>query len=159
MILLGGAGTTMLDAWVTPDRWRIAVPPLGVVRRGGSKAPDDLPVAFLRYAFFGSLGGRLFAASMPHDGSMFLLRDGDALVEVRERRCDRGTLTIIRRRTGARTERAEECGTIAFPRPGDWVAYRDERSGIRVDLAIETLGVSRPDARAFEDPDSPEGAL
>ncbi len=159
MILLGAAGVTMLDAWVTPDRWRIAVPALGVVRRGGTEAPDDLPVAFLRYAFFGSLDGRLFAASMRRDGLTFLLRDADALVELRERRCDRGTLTLTRRRTGARVERAEECRKLSLHQPGDWVAYRDERSGMLVELAIETVGEKSPDAGAFEDPDSPGGAL
>ncbi len=153
MVLLGAAGMTMLDAWVTPDRWRIAVPPLSVFRRGGRTAPDDLPVAFLRYAFFRPLAGRLFAASKRGDGFAFLLRDADAIVDVRERRCDRGTLFVTSRRAATRVELVEECRGSAVPRPGDWVSYRDERSGVIIDIAIESMSRTPPDTEAFEDPD------
>jgi len=63
MILVGVAGVTMLDAWVTPARWRVAVPMLGVLRRGGADDPADLPIGFLRWWFFTPLEGRLFAAT------------------------------------------------------------------------------------------------
>src|SRR5580704_6974926 len=47
MMLVGAAGATLLDAWVTPTRWRIAVPPLDLVRRGANDEPRDMPVGFL----------------------------------------------------------------------------------------------------------------
>ena len=36
MILVGGAGLTLLDAWVARRGWRFAVPSAEVVRRGGA---------------------------------------------------------------------------------------------------------------------------
>jgi hypothetical protein len=158
MILVAGAGATMLDAWVTRDQWRIAVPPAGIVRRGGSGDPDDLPVGFLRWWFFRPLEGMLFAASRSQGTSgaedVFLLRDDDgAAVELRAGRC----LRASRRRNG-RTEHVDECLVRVRPAAGDCVRYQDESSGLIVDLQLESLATAPPDEDAFRDPDAPGGA-
>jgi len=158
MILVAGAGATMLDAWVTRDRWRIAVPPAGIVRRGGSDEPRDVPVGFLRWWFFRPLEGMLFAARTAgprESGDLFVLRDTDgATVELRAGRCLRAS-----RRVRARTERVEECGrSPRVPGPGDRVRYEDESSGLTVDLELESLSSEPPDDEAFRDPDGPGGA-
>jgi hypothetical protein len=158
MILVAGAGATMLDAWVTRDQWRIAVPPAGIVRRGGGGDPDDLPVGFLRWWFFRPLEGMLFAASRSQGTAgredVFLLRDDDgSAVELRAGRC----LRASRRRNG-RTERVDECLVRAQPAPGDRVRYQDESSGLVVDLQLESLSTAPPDEDAFRDPDAPGDA-
>jgi hypothetical protein len=155
MILVAGAGATMLDAWVTPDQWRIAVPPAGIIRRGGGGDPGDLPVGFLRWWFFRPLEGTLFAASRGRGTSggedVFLLRAEDgAAVELRAGRC----LRASRRRSG-RAERVDECLARAQPAPGDRVRYEDESSGLTVDLQVESMATAPPDEEAFRDPDAP----
>jgi hypothetical protein len=156
MILVGGAGATLLDAWVTRDRWRIAVPPAALVRRGGGDEPRDLPIGFLRWWFFRPLEGTLFAAApaegVGRAGDVFLLRDEDgATVELRAGACLRAS-----RRAGARTERVEDCSAReGEPRPGDRVRYEDEASGFTVDMQLESLASQPPDEEAFRDPDAP----
>ncbi len=63
MILLAGAGSTMLDAWVSMDRYRFAIPALDRVRSGSESEVADLPVGFLRWWFLAPLSGTLFAAA------------------------------------------------------------------------------------------------
>jgi hypothetical protein len=156
MILVGGAGVTVLDAWMTPQRWRIAVPPLSLVRRGGADEPDGLPVGFLRWWFFTPFAGTLFAAAhhagRDGAGDLLLLRDGAAVIELRP-----GTCLQARRRSGRRSERVEECASRAFPQPGDSVRYEDETSGLTIDLAIESLAAAPPEEDAFVDPDEGGG--
>jgi hypothetical protein len=155
MILVGGAGATLLDAWVTRDRWRIAVPPAAIVRRGGSDEPRDLPIAFLRWWFFRPLEGTLFAAARSEGtggaDDVFLLHDADgATLELRVGACLRAS-----RRLGARTERVEDCSARdGATRPGDRVRYEDEASGLTVDLQLESLAAEPPDEEAFGDPDA-----
>jgi hypothetical protein len=153
MILVGAAGLTLLDAWVTPDEWRVAVPPAGVVRRGAAEEPDDLPVGFLRWSFFRPLEGILFEGRLRPD-RVFFLRDGQAVVEVRHRPCEHGELTITTRRVHGRTERIDECREPGPPQSGDWVHYEDEANGLRVDLAIEAAAGQAPDEDAFRDPEA-----
>jgi hypothetical protein len=158
MILVAGAGGTLLDAWVTRDRWRIAVPPAGLIRRGGAEDPRELPVGFLRWWFFRPLEGRLFAASRatpsttpPED--VFLLRDDDgAAIELRAGRCLRAS-----RRLRFRTERVDECPAEGTARAGSRVRYEDESSGLTVELELEASGRA-PEDDAFRDPDAPGGA-
>jgi hypothetical protein len=159
MILVGGAGATVLDAWVTPDKWRVAVPPLALVRRGGSDEPSDLPVGFLRWWFFRPLEGTVFAAGATPAAEMWLLRDGDAVVELREARCDRGTLTTSTRRVGARTERIDECRAGASRSANDRVSYEDEATGLVVRIVLEEVARDPPSEEAFANPDgrSPKG--
>jgi hypothetical protein len=157
MILVAGAGATLLDAWVTRDRWRIAVPPAGFVRRGGADEPSELPVGFLRWWFFRPLEGRLFAASAaaaataPED--VFLLRDDDgAAIELRAGPCLRAS-----RRLRARTERVDECPRTDPTHAADRVRYVDESTGLSVELELEASGRA-PEEDAFRDPDAPGGA-
>ena len=167
MILVGAAGATMLDAWVTPERWRIAVPPAGVLRRGGDGGarggqpegdePDDLPVGFLRWLFFRPLAGTLFGGSLQPGHVLFLLRDDDAVLEVRLGVCRRGALTVTMRRDRGRTERLEECRAGGAVTPGDSVRYEDEKAGLSVDLTIESVAAGPPEADAFENPDGDGG--
>jgi hypothetical protein len=162
MVLVGGAGGTMLDAWITAAQWRVAIPPAGQLRRGDGVEAElgdgggarDLPVGFLRWLFFTPLQGTLFAGTQEQDGLSFLLRDGDAVLEVRLRSCDRGQLSIITRRSRGRVERLEECRAPSSPQPGDWVTYRDDSNGLRCDLAIESVASESPDDIAFRDPDA-----
>lgn len=157
IILVGAAGATMLDAWITPDRWRIAVPPADLMRRGGADEPRELPVGFLRWLFFRPLEGTLFAGSMEDGGLLFLLRDGAAVLEVRLGECDRGKLTTTTRRASAQAEHLDECrasGASAPPAAGDWIRYRHEGSGLSVELAIESVSSGPPEEGAFVDPDS-----
>jgi hypothetical protein len=154
MVLVGAAGTTMLDAWMTPHKWRIAVPPANVVRRGDDgKEPSELPVGFLRWSFFRPLEGTLVAGSPQVGGMLFVLRDDEAVLEVRVRPCDRGELTMTTRHAAGRTERLDECRASSTPRQGDWVRYEDQSSGLRVDLTLESVAEELPDEEAFRDPD------
>ncbi len=153
MVLVGPAGTTMLDAWITRDRWRVAVPSLEVVRRGGEDAPPDLPVGFLRWWFLTPLDGALFGAAFTDPGVAWLLRDGDAVIELRLAPAPDGEALTVARRVGGRSERIEELRAGTAPHVGDRVHYVDETSGLRVDLMLESVASRPPDEGAFLDPD------
>jgi hypothetical protein len=156
MILVAGAGSTVLDAWVTRGRWRISVPPLDLVRRGSVEAPADMPIGFLRWWFLTPLTGTLFAAALVDGGTSWLLRDGDSVIELRSASCPRGSLLAATRRA-LRPEAAEhvtECRERAAPSAGDWARYVDEVRGLHVDVVLESVAESPPDARAFVDPDA-----
>ena len=157
IILVAGAGATILDAWVTRERWRVAVPPAGIVRRGGDDEPNDLPIGFLRWWFFHPLEGTLLAAhredAATGPGDVFVLRCADgATIELRAGRCLRAS-----RHDRGRTESVEDCSAGAS-RPGDRVRYEDEASGLTVDLHLESLAAAPPDEEAFRDPDALGGA-
>jgi hypothetical protein len=153
MILVGVGGMTMLDAWVTPKRWRVAIPPLGLVRRGGEGEPEDLPIGFLRWWFFTPMQGRLFAAKFDGAAPTWLLRDGESVVELHGGTCERGArLLAIRRRRG-RAESVDECPVEARPAVGDRVRYADASTGLAVDLVLETVTGEPPPNEAFADPD------
>jgi hypothetical protein len=162
MILVGAAGGTMLDAWVTQEHWRIAIPPTGRVRRGDASASDlrdggdadHLPVGFLRWLFFTPLRGTLFAGARSSDGLLLVLRDGEVVLEVRLGACDRGRLATTTRRSHGHTERLDECRASAAPQRGDWVSYQDKNSGLSIALAIESVAPEPPNDVAFRDPDN-----
>jgi hypothetical protein len=155
MILVGGAGVTTVDAWVTPSRWRLAVPPVALVRRGGFDDPPGLPIGFLRWWFFTPLRGRLSAAMPTGSGWLWLLRDGDTVVEVRLDVCLRGQRLAAVRRSRDGSERVDECHADAFaaPRAGDRVDYVDDRSGLRVELVLESVTGAAPTEEALRDPE------
>ena len=157
MILVGVAGVTMLDAWITPRRWRVAVPPLGLVRRGRSDEPVDLPIGFLRWWFFTPLEGKLFAATLDGAAPVWLLRDGGAVVEVRAGSCDRGSRLFVARRRRGRAESVDECRGGSGPGVGDHVRYEDAGSGLVIELVLESVSAEPPGEEAFADPDV-EGA-
>jgi hypothetical protein len=153
MVLVGAAGATMLDAWVTSTRWRVAIPPLDLVRRGGVDEPRDMPVGFLRWWFLTPLRGTLIAAAVVDSGALWVLREGDAVVELRELPCERGCLQATRRALG-HAETVEECHEAPAPTPGDSARYVDEVSGLKVDLHLESIAQSPPQGEAFDDPDA-----
>jgi hypothetical protein len=156
MVLVGVAGSTLLDAWVTRSAWRIAVPAASMVRRGGGTAPAALPVAFLRWWFLARFAGELFASRVQPDERLWLVRDRAAVVELRIGRCDRGTRLVARRRTvDAGDESVEECRRAAIPSAGDTVRYADRTSGLEVTFAVEGVTPEPPDPAAFRDPDEP----
>lgn len=160
MILVGAAGATLLDAWVTPTAWRIAVPAASIVRRGGAIAPSTLPVGFLRWWFLARFSGGLFAARVRPEERLWLVRDGTAVVELRLGRCARGVrIAAARRTTGVprESESVEECRAGAVPTAGDRVRYTDESSGLEVSFGVEGLASEPPDPAAFRDPDDPPG--
>ncbi len=153
MVLIGAAGATMLDAWVTSTRWRVAVPTLDLVRRGGLDEPPDMPVGFLRWWFLTPLTGTLIAAARVDSGPLWILREGGAVVEVRTIACGRGCLQATRRALG-RAETVEECRGAAAPTAGDSARYVDEVSGLEVDLRLESIALAPPRREAFDDPDA-----
>ena len=154
MILTGAAGATMLDALVTPTRWRVAVPPLDIVRRGGMAEPRDMPVGFLRWWFLTPLTGGLFAATFTDAGLLWLLRDSGAVIELRESSCSRGKLLHATRRMVGRAETVDECRASATPTVGDSARYFDEMSGLCVDVLLESIASQPPSDDAFRDPDT-----
>jgi hypothetical protein len=154
MILTGAAGATMLDAWVTPTRWRVAVPPLEVVRRGDLLEPRDMPVGFLRWWFLTPLTGVLFAATFMDEGRLWLLRQGGAVIELREGSCSRGRLLHATRRLKGRGETVDECSAHPAPSVGDSARYVDEASGLCVDVLLESIATEPPSDEAFRDPDA-----
>jgi hypothetical protein len=154
MILVGGAGLTLLDAWVVRQGWRFAVPATELVRRGGaSEDPVDLPVGFLRWWFFTPLGGTLFAATQTDAGTEWLLRDGDAVIELLVSACESGRLLTATRRVSGHGQVVRECRAPTL-RAGDWVEYEDQASGLGIRLVIESVADGPPDEGAFGDPDA-----
>jgi hypothetical protein len=156
MILVGGAGTTVLDAWITSDRWRVAIPPARRVERGGSRSPIDLPVGFLRWWFVAPLSGALVAATNTASGPAWLLSDGPATMELRSSTCGpdhAGHRTEATRRQPGRKERVVECRTSSAPSPGDHAGYVDLTNGLQVDVTIEAIASAPPDPDAFRDPE------
>ena len=157
MILTGGAGSTMLDAWGAADRWRVSVPALAVIRQGGTEEAPDLPVGFLRRWFLSPLEGTLLAAAEPSPGeSLWVLRAPGSVVELRASACERGQRLVAARRVGARTERVDECRAGGPPRAGDMAEYRDLASGLRVDVLVESVSDAGPDPEAFVEPTGAE---
>ena len=130
MILVGPAGEPALDVWVTRDAWRLVVPAIRLVRRGGAETPAGSPVGFFRSWFVDPLGGNLLALGPaaesadsarelivrdPFGGTLHVLEAdaGDTLHRIR-----------VRRRSGAHTE--------SFSYAGGHASYRDESSGLTV---------------------------
>jgi hypothetical protein len=163
MILLGPGGATALDAWVTPDAYRFEVPAIGLLRRGGARADPGLPVEFFRWWFLAPFDGRLLASFGGRalaeqgialcQGRLFLLRSGGSTVSL----CDAGSAP-----TGARDIEASRRGGgtldhLSFygrvdPRAGGRAVYEEARSGVRVEIEVESPADS-PDPLAFHDPD------
>jgi hypothetical protein len=157
LILLGPGGMTMFDAWVTPGRWRVAVPAASLVRRGAADDPDDLPVAFLRWWFFTPLAGTVVATRSTSAGAEWLLDEHGAVIDLVSGVCPGGRLLRATRRAPKHEEVVEECRSGAAPAAGDAVHYADLSSGMRVDLVLESIDEAPPDAEALSDPDSDRG--
>ncbi len=159
MILLGPVGVTTLDAWVTNDHFRFVIPPIALERRGGADAASarGLPVGFFRWWLLHPLDGRLLAAWTREEGPLYLLRNGEDTVLLREARghAGRERVTAARREDG-HIERLDWIGrSPTTPHAGDKARYVDGVSGLEVEVLIEALGDQEPDPTAFLDPDAP----
>jgi len=155
IILLMAGGPTLLDVWVTPDRWRVAVPVRGTVERGTEDVRADLPVSFLRRWFLHPFEGTLVAVSASGAEPGMLVRDGEAVLEIRVGRCDGGDLTrTIRRIRDREVERIDECLAPGGPRPGNWARYVNSAGGLSADVTFESVSVVIPDESAFVEPET-----
>lgn len=157
MLLVGPAGTTALDVWVTRERFRFAVPAIHLERRGGVDTRDaaGLPIGMLRWWFLSPLAGRLLVARSSTAESAWLLRDGGATVMVRTD----GRHFLAMRREGSRVEAIQWLGRGLAPRAGARGRYVEGRRGLRVDVVVEEVMESEPDPAAFLDPDAEGTAL
>jgi hypothetical protein len=152
MMLLGPAGSTALDVWVTKDRFRFAVPAVHFERRGG-KGPEDargLPIGMLRWWFLAPLDGRLLLARSTESDSAWLLKDGAATVTVRT---DGRRFLAVRREDG-HLEAIEWLGRGLSPDTGARGRYLEGRYGLRVEVVVEEVLPNEPDPEAFADPDA-----
>jgi hypothetical protein len=151
MMLVGPAGTTALDVWVTRDRFRFSVPAMHIEKRGG-KNPEDargLPVGMLRWWFLSPLDGRLLLARSTEAESSWLLKDGDATIAIRTD----GRRFVAVRRDHEHLEAIEWLGRGLVPRAGTRGRYIEGKYGLRVDVIVEDVSQTEPDPAAFADPD------
>lgn len=157
LVLLGPGGTTALDVWVTPDRFRFAIPGLDLERRGGKTAAEakGLPVGLLRWWFLAPLSGRLVLARSSAAEAAFVLRDGPATVTIRTD----GRRFFALRREGTRLEGLEWTGHGLRPEAGAHGAYVDGTWGTRVNVVVEEVLDDEPDPAAFADPGEKEQTL
>jgi hypothetical protein len=163
MILLGPGGATALDAWVTTTAYRFEVPPLRLLRRGGTEGEARLPVDFFREWFLAPLEGRLLASvagpsgvGLPDcQGQWFILRRNEATTIACEDERAEGLEIVATRRTPRAVERFLFHGTSLSPHPGDRAEYENPRMGVRATVEVESLDDAPPDRLAFVDPDSP----
>jgi hypothetical protein len=154
LILLMAGGPTLLDVWVTPERWRVAVPARGTVERGSGAARAGLPVSFLQRRFLNPFEGALIEASASETDLVMVVRDRDAMLEIRAGRCDGGDLTRTATRVrGLLVDQFDECLAPEGPRPGNWAHYRDVATGLTADVKFESVSVGTLDDAAFVDPD------
>ncbi|AUX24836.1 hypothetical protein SOCEGT47_053760 [Sorangium cellulosum] len=161
MILLGPGGTTALDLWARGDRFRFAVPALDLLRRGDASTPRaarrGLPVDFLRWWMLRPAAGTLLWYERTDGTDAFVLRDGDAVIDLRVN--DRGVIGA-RRTTwaageGERRRRLDEEVVIAEGLGCGGVRYAQASTGLLVTVTCEAEERGRaPDPRAFVDPDA-----
>lgn len=151
MILVGPGGTTALDVWVTKDRFRFAVPAIKLEKRGGTDPAEakGLPIGMLRWWFLSPLAGRLLVARATQGDSAWVLREGAATVTVRSD----GRRFIALRREGDTLEAIEWISRGLVPQTGEHGRYIEGRYGLRVEVLVEELLATEPEADAFADPD------
>jgi len=143
MILVGPAGEPALDVWVTRDAWRLSVPPIHLLRRGGREAPRGTPIGFFRSWFVEPLAGRLLALD---PGGDLVVRDPfGGTLHVAADSLDEGR---VRRRHGTRTE------SFAFTR--SHAKYVDDATGLSVEVTLGPVQREPPDPQAFVDPGAAE---
>jgi hypothetical protein len=165
MILLGPGGTTALDLWIDGDSFRFAVPAIELAKRGDLHEPRatrrGLPVDFLAFWLLHPARGELAWYGVDAGGDRFVLRDGDALVELRTR-ADGAV-------EGHRSTWAATAGTSADAAPAlledetvsaaglgcAQVTYHQRSTGLSVKVACEGETAGDPPARALLDPDLP----
>lgn len=158
MILLGPGGTTALDLWIQGESFRFAVPAIDLLKRGDASSPREarrgLPVDFLRWWLLHPAEGRLLWASREASTSRLLLRDGDAIVDLR---ATGGDAVVGRRTTWTLlpTPRLVDEETVDAERVGcGTVRYHQASTGLDVTVRCEGEEPSPPSPRAFVDPDT-----
>lgn len=161
MILLGPGGTTALDLWARGDRFRFAVPALDLLRRGDASTPRaalrGMPVDFLRWWLLHPAAGTLLWYERIGSTDAFVLRDGDAVVDLRV--TERGSIGA-RRVTwavalGQPPQRVDEEVVIADGLGCGRVRYAQASTGLLITVTCEGEERERaPDPRAFLDPDA-----
>jgi hypothetical protein len=157
MILVGPGGATAMDAWVTREKWRFAVPALDTVKRGGGESPPGLPVGFFRFWFLAPLRGDLLTVqALQGGGARLVVKDGAAVVDLRDVHEPPLLHLLATRRTGDVKEIFEWRGHSLSPTVGDRASYAQPDAGLRVDVVVEAVGAERPDPEAFVDPDAPK---
>jgi hypothetical protein len=151
LVLVGPAGTTALDLWVTRDRFRFSVPAIKLEKRGGADLASSrgLPIGFLRWWFLSPLEGELVLARSSTSEAAFLLRAGPATVTMRT---DGERFVAIRREAG-HLEGLEWLGRGLAPRTGSRGRYIEGEWGMRVNVLVEDVLTEEPDPAAFLDPD------
>jgi hypothetical protein len=159
MILLGPGGTTALDLWVRDDQFRFAIPALDLRKRGDASTPRSamrgLPVDFLRWWLLRPAAGALLWYSRAGGTDAFVLRDGDAIVELRV--TDHGTVGARRSTwaTGSEPRMLDEEVVIAEAIDCGTVRYAQASTGLLITVACEGEERDRaPNPRAFVDPDT-----
>ncbi len=156
LILLGPGGGTAMDAWVTRERFRFAVPAADILRSGTED--ESLPVGFLRWWFLAPLDGRLLTAVATTGSRRYVLRDRAATVDFVDDAAPTPRRVQASRRTLGAPERLESVGASLAPAPGDHATYDDERSGVHVEVVVESIA-GAPDPAAFVDPEALAGGL
>ena len=149
MILVGPAGEPALDVWVTRDAWRMSVPAIHLVRRGGRDAPDGMPIGFFRSWFIDPLGGHLLAIGRHDD---LVVRDGEGgTLDVSDVALAPRTSAHVRRRKARATERF----AFAMGKDGGTASYVSESTGLAALVKLGPVQSEPPDPQAFEDPGDP----
>jgi hypothetical protein len=157
MILIGPGGGTSLDAWVTPAAYRIEVPPLGIVRRGGAFSDPRLPVDFFRWWFLSPLEGRLLASFVPlgaaKEARLFVLRRDEATVVFEDAGLSGALEIVATERRPGHLERVFFRGRELAPHAGDRAEYEEPKTGVRAEVFVESVDAAAPEPAAFLDPD------
>jgi len=160
--LLGPGGSTALDAWLSRERFRFDVPAVDVHKRGTIDGPEaaGLPVGFFRFWFLSQLEGRLLFAKPTREGTYFVLRDGEATVEmfraahgghVEAERVEKGKLAVEELSVTARGVRPG-AGDVALYRASVSGAAARRVPGLVARVRVESVGDEAPDLAAFEEP-------
>jgi hypothetical protein len=149
--------------WLHGEQFRLAVPAIDLLRRGDASTPRHekrgMPVDFLRWWLLRPTSGTLLWHVFRDTGSWFVLRDGQAIVDLHVARSGR----ITARRTtwedspdkpSGRRKIDEEL--IEADRLGCGVVnYQQASTNVRVTVKCEAEETERPpNPRAFIDPDA-----
>lgn len=143
MVLLGPAGLTAMDLLIRDDTWRMSLPAWNKSFHNGQTSEQEtrsLPVAFLRWWLLTPLDGRLLAGWQTTVQSEWVLRSGDAVVDII---AAHGRLDVTRR--GAVVERV-----LSDERRCGHTRYENEDVGLTVDVQCEEWTPGPPNPRAFD---------
>lgn len=162
MILLGPGGRTAFDMWATPDRYRVSVPDLSILERGGATAPAHLPIELFREWFLAPLAGRLLAAGHVGARALYLVRTPRQVLELglTAATAQGGVRHMLRAYPGGKEEAVEWIGITPtlVPPVGSEVVFTRPSLGIQVVVDIDEVGTEPPSPEAFEEPRDEETA-